>query len=47
MDLNYTLPKEEILEMVHLAQEQGYTTDEAINLLVKYHIISNSDDDMD
>lgn len=46
-DLSYTLPNDQIIEMVHLAQEQGYTTDEALKLLAKHHLISDSDDDMD
>lgn len=43
----YTLPLEEILDMVYLAEEHGYTQDEALSLLAKYNLIEDSDDDMD
>lgn len=43
----YTIPLEQILEMVHLAEEQGYSRDEALSLLAKHNLIEDSDDDMD
>lgn len=44
---SYTIPLEQILEMIHLAEEQGYTLDEALSLLANHGFIEISDDDMD
>lgn len=43
----YTISMEEALEMVALAKEQGYTTDEALKMLAEHGLIEDSDDDMD
>ncbi len=44
---NFTYPAEELINLVKLAEEQGYTRDEAIDLLVKYRLISDEPNDID
>lgn len=44
---SYTISMGEILELVSLAKEQGYSTDEALSMLVNYGLIENSNEDMD
>lgn len=44
---NYTYPLETLVDMVKLAERQGYSREEAIQILVKHGLVSDDDDDMD
>ncbi|MCI8470331.1 MAG: hypothetical protein HFJ35_02395 [Clostridia bacterium] len=39
--------RETLIDLIKRAEEQGYTQDEAIALLVKYNLVSDDPDDMD
>lgn len=47
MNNTISCPAETLIDLVKRAEEQGYTRDEAIALLVEHNLVSDDPDDMD